>query len=116
LRLHAASVTDCTGGETYGLHLGEIMAKNNGNKKNWDGTAPGLFFLKFISGAFEGQRVKAAALRKQRADPEDRHVLTPGRYAEVEDDGEPFEEQFSESARLEGEIRENLRRIGYGFE
>jgi type I restriction enzyme M protein len=58
------------------------------------------------------------------------YVLTPGRYVgaeEVEDDGEPFEEkmerlmaelqeQFVESARLEGEIRENLRRIGYGFE
>ncbi|NVO65829.1 SAM-dependent DNA methyltransferase [Methanofollis tationis] len=55
------------------------------------------------------------------------YVLTPGRYVgagEVEDDGEPFEErmerltaelqeQFVESARLEGEIRENLRGIGY---
>ena len=50
------------------------------------------------------------------------HILTPGRYvgaAEVEDDGEPFEEkverltaqleeQFAESARLEATIRENL--------
>jgi len=55
-------------------------------------------------------------------------VLTPGRYVgaeEVEDDGEPFEEkmarltkeleaEFAESARLEAEIRENLRGIGYG--
>jgi len=55
------------------------------------------------------------------------YVLTPGRYVgaeDVEDDGEPFEErmerltaelqeQFVESARLEGEIRENLRGIGY---
>lgn len=55
------------------------------------------------------------------------YVLTPGRYVgaeEVEDDGEPFEErmerltaelqeQFVESARLEVEIRENLRGIGY---
>ncbi|MBX6765114.1 MAG: N-6 DNA methylase, partial [Rubrobacteraceae bacterium] len=55
------------------------------------------------------------------------HVLTPGRYvgaAAQEDDGEPFEEkmrrltatlaeQFAESARLEKEIRENLRSIGY---
>jgi type I restriction enzyme M protein len=52
-----------------------------------------------------------------------RHVLTPGRYvgaAEVEDDGEPFEDkmarltatleaQFAEGARLEASIRENLR-------
>jgi len=56
------------------------------------------------------------------------YVLTPGRYVGAEDveyDGEPFEEkmkrlttqlneQFKESARLEKEIRENLRRIGYG--
>jgi type I restriction enzyme M protein len=55
------------------------------------------------------------------------YVLTPGRYvgaAELEDDGEPFEEkmerltaglaeQFAESARLEAIIRENLRRLGY---
>ncbi|HUN10238.1 MAG TPA: class I SAM-dependent DNA methyltransferase [Aggregatilineales bacterium] len=55
------------------------------------------------------------------------YVLTPGRYvgaADAEDDGEPFgekmtrltatlSEQFAESARLEGIIRENLRRLGY---
>jgi type I restriction enzyme M protein len=55
-------------------------------------------------------------------------VLTPGRYVgaeEVEDDGEPFdakmkrlvaelESQFAESARLEAEIRANLRGMGYG--
>jgi len=56
------------------------------------------------------------------------YVITPGRYvgsAEQEDDGELFEdkmarlttqlnEQFSESARLEAVIRENLVRLGYG--
>jgi len=54
-------------------------------------------------------------------------VLTPGRYVgaeDVVDDGEPFEEkmgrlaarlgeQFRESERLEGEIRENLKDWGY---
>ena len=54
------------------------------------------------------------------------YVLTPGRYvgaAEVEDDGEPFDEkmarlaaeldaQFAESARMEAEIRRNLRGLG----
>lgn len=54
------------------------------------------------------------------------HVLTPGRYvgaAEVEDDGEPFEEkmarltadlaaQFAESARLEETIRRQLTALG----
>lgn len=58
------------------------------------------------------------------------YVLTPGRYvgAEVvdEDGGEPFvekmerltaelSEQFAESTRLEGEIRENLKGLGYEF-
>ncbi len=56
-------------------------------------------------------------------------VLTPGRYVgfgEVEDDTEAFEEkmkrltvglgeQFAEGAKLEQEIRENLKKIGYEF-
>jgi type I restriction enzyme M protein len=57
------------------------------------------------------------------------YVLTPGRYVgaeEFEDDGEPFEERmerltaelaerFRESERLEAEIRENLKGLGYEF-
>ena len=53
------------------------------------------------------------------------HVLTPGRYvgaADVEDDGEPFEqkmkrltatleEQFADSAKLEKAIRQNLKTL-----
>ena len=56
------------------------------------------------------------------------YVLTPGRYVgaeEIEDDDEPFEEkmllltakleeQFALSAKLEAEIRDNLRGLGYG--
>jgi type I restriction enzyme M protein len=56
------------------------------------------------------------------------HVLTPGRYvgaAEVEDDGEPFEEKmtrltaeleacFAESDQLQERIRKNLEGVGYG--
>lgn len=56
-------------------------------------------------------------------------VLTPGRYVGAEkaqDDGEPFDqkmkrltaqlkEQFAESAKLEKAIRENLKKVGYGF-
>ncbi len=56
------------------------------------------------------------------------HVLTPGRYVgaeEIEDDGEPFNEkmkrlvaklneQFAEGAKLEAEIRKNLKGLGYG--
>ena len=55
------------------------------------------------------------------------YVLTPGRYVgaeEMEDDDEPFEdkmerltqvlqEQFAESAKLEAEIKQNLRGLGY---
>ena len=55
------------------------------------------------------------------------HVLTPGRYvgaADVEDDGEPFEEkmqrltaqwreQRAEAARLDAAIEENLKGLGY---
>lgn len=54
-------------------------------------------------------------------------VLTPGRYvgaAEIEDDGIPFEtkmaelttklsEQFAESAKLEAQIKANLKGLGY---
>lgn len=68
---------------------------------------------------------KAATLEDIRKND---HVLTPGRYvgtAAQEVDAEPFEEkmkrltsrlfeQFTESARLEAEIRENLGRLGYG--
>ena len=56
------------------------------------------------------------------------HILTPGRYvgaAEIEDDGEPFEEkmarltaelrgQMEESAKLDKLIWANLEDIGYG--
>jgi type I restriction enzyme M protein len=56
------------------------------------------------------------------------HVLTPGRYvgaADVEDDGELFEEkmarlvaelhtQFAEAEKLEQAIRGNLQGLGYG--
>jgi type I restriction enzyme M protein len=56
-------------------------------------------------------------------------VLTPGRYvgaADVEDDGEAFEEkmkrltgllkqQQEEGAKLDQQIAENLKRLGYEF-
>jgi type I restriction enzyme M protein len=55
------------------------------------------------------------------------YVLTPGRYVgaeEIEDDGEPFdekmkrlttklEEQFTESAKLEAQIRKNLKELKF---
>ena len=68
---------------------------------------------------------KAATLDEIR---EHGHVLTPGRYvgaAEVEDDGEPFEEkmerltaelreQMAQAAKLDQLIWANLEEIGYG--
>jgi type I restriction enzyme M protein len=56
------------------------------------------------------------------------HILTPGRYvgaAEIEDDGEPFEEkmarltaelkkQMAEGAKLDQQIWKNLEGLGYG--
>jgi type I restriction enzyme M protein len=56
------------------------------------------------------------------------HILTPGRYvgaAEVEDDGEPFDEkmarltatlkeQTTEAAKLDKAIWKNLKELGYG--
>ncbi|MGH7145051.1 MAG: type I restriction-modification system subunit M [Planctomycetota bacterium] len=58
------------------------------------------------------------------------HVLTPGRYvgaAEVEDDGEPFEEkmarltkelagQMAEGRKLDAEIEKNLKALGFPLE
>jgi type I restriction enzyme M protein len=69
---------------------------------------------------------KSAKLEEVR---EHEYILTPGRYVgieDVEDDGEPFEEkmerltselaeQFAKSRKLEEEIRENLKGIGYEF-
>jgi type I restriction enzyme M protein len=57
------------------------------------------------------------------------YILTPGRYvgaADVEDEGEPFEEkmirltaaleeQFAEAAKLEKAIKLNLKGLGYGI-
>jgi type I restriction enzyme M protein len=68
---------------------------------------------------------KSATLDEVRAHG---HVLTPGRYVgaeDVEDDGEPFEEkmprlvaeldaQFAESAKLEQQIKANLKGLGLG--
>ena len=68
---------------------------------------------------------KAAQLEEIR---EHEHILTPGRYVGIEEkkDDEPFEdkmarltdelaEQFAKSNKLEEEIRDNLRVIGYEF-
>jgi type I restriction enzyme M protein len=67
---------------------------------------------------------KSAAIEDIRAHG---YVLTPGRYVgaeNIEDDDEPFdekmkrltaklEEQFAESSKLDAEIRNNLKKLGF---
>jgi len=86
----------------------------------WKGTAEDIEY-KDIKGF-----CKAAQLEEIR---EHEHILTPGRYVGIEEkdeDDEPFEdkmarltdelaEQFVKSNKLEEEIRDNLRVIGYEF-
>ncbi len=97
----------------------EDIAKIAGTYHNWRGDGSSTY--EDVAGF-----CKSAKLEEVRTHG---HVLTPGRYVgaeEVEDDGEPFEEkmkrlttqlkeQFTESARLEAEIRNNLSKLGYGL-
>ena len=97
----------------------EDVAKIADTYHNWRGDGSGTY--EDIAGF-----CKSAPLEEVQSHG---HVLTPGRYVgaeEVEDDGELFEEkmkrlttqldeQFKESARLEGEIRSNLSKLGYGL-
>ena len=78
----------------------------------------------------EGLRGRGRVLRSATLEEIKKHdfVLTPGRYvgaAEEEEDGEPFaekmarltaqlQEQFAQSAELEGQIKRNLAGLGYG--
>jgi type I restriction enzyme M protein len=96
----------------------EDIAKIADTYHNWRGDGGGKY--KNVPGFCKS--AKTAEIQQHN------HVLTPGRYvgaAEVEDDGEPFavkmpklvtnlEAQFKESARLEKEIRKNLRGLGFG--
>ena len=94
--------------------------RGNLNASEYEGVVLGLIFLKYISDKFE------AKFQELSQD----FILTPGRYvgiAEQEDDGEPFEEKmkrltselsilFTESHRLEDEIKKQLDSIGFGIE
>ena len=85
-------------------------------------------FQAFHDGTLEGEKGFCAVADIEDIAKQD-YILTPGRYvgiADVEDDGEPFEEKmerltgeiakcFEESDRLQEQIRKNLEAIGYGF-
>lgn len=80
----------------------------------------------FVNGNLEEVQGYSAAATTEEISKHD-YILTPGRYVgieEEEDDGEPFEEKmerltmelsslFEESHKLENEIRERLKVIGY---
>lgn len=85
-------------------------------------------FTAFRKGKLEEEKGFSAAVGIEEIAKQD-YILTPGRYvgiAEVEDDGEPFEEKmarltgeiskcFEESNRLQEQIKKNLEAIGYGI-
>jgi type I restriction enzyme M protein len=104
---------------THNELTGEHVARIADTYHAWRGE-PGLPAYQDIPGF-----CRSATLDEIRAHG---FVLTPGRYVgaeEIEDDDEPFEEkmarlvetleeQFAESARLEEQIRVNLKKLGYG--
>ena len=108
-----------TGREEYPLPLDSDIGKIAGTYHAWRGEAD--------AGEYEDVPgfCKAATLEEIKKHG---YVLTPGRYvgaAEVEDDGEPFDEkmerltaelyeQFAESRQLEARIKKNLEGLGYG--
>ena len=85
-------------------------------------------FNAFRDGMLENEKGFCAAVTTEDIAKQD-YVLTPGRYvgiADVEDDGEPFEEKmsrltkelgemFEESSRLQEQIKKNLEAIGFGM-
>ena len=97
--------------DTYHLWRGSAIRNSQSAIRNYE-DVPGF--------------CKSASLEEVRKHD---HVLTPGRYvgAEVqEDDGEPFEEKMTrltatlreehaEAARLDDQIRNNLKELGYDF-
>ena len=83
-------------------------------------------FVDFEAGTLENEKGYCAIATLEDVAKQD-YILTPGRYvgiAEVEDDGEPFQEKmerltselsdmFAQSHQLEDEIRKQLKSIGY---
>ena len=83
-------------------------------------------FEDFETGTLENEKGYCAIATLEDVAKQD-YILTPGRYvgiAEVEDDGEPFQEKmerltselsdmFVQSHQLEDEIRKQLKSIGY---
>lgn len=106
--------------------MGTMVTRAHRQLTDDDITRISSAFDAFRDGTFEGEKGFSAAASTAEIAKQD-YVLTPGRYvgiADVEDDGEPFEEKmarltselsksFAESNRLQEEIKKNLEAIGY---
>jgi len=109
-----------------------VMVEDSRTQKEltWDNIAKIAGIYRAWRGEANNSYVDIAGLCKAATSDEIRmndFVLTPGRYVgaeKIEDDGVPFEtkmthltqalfKQMSESAALDGEIRTNLKRLGY---
>jgi len=107
-------------------NLGEMVTRAVRELKESDILRIAETFNQFRAGRLEDEKGYCAVKTKDDIAKQD-YILTPGRYvgiAEVEDDGEPFEEKmerlttelsrlFNESHRLEGEIKKQLSSIGF---
>ncbi len=106
--------------------MGTMVSRKNRELTEEDIMKMAATYQAFCDGTLESVKGYCAAATTEEIAKQD-YILTPGRYVgieEVEDDGEPFEEKmarltselsglFSESHRLEEEIRTRLGAIGY---
>ena len=109
-------------------NMGEMVSRRLRELTEADITKIADTFSKFDEGTLEDEKGYCAVKTLDEVAKQD-FILTPGRYvgiAETEDDGEPFPEKmlrltselgdlFSESHRLEEEIRKQLASIGYNI-
>lgn len=107
-------------------NMGEMVTRAHRELKEEEIMKIADTYKSFVNGELENVKGYCAVVTKEEIAKHD-YVLTPGRYVgieEEEDDGEPFEEKmerlttelsglFEESHKLEEEIRERLKVIGY---
>ena len=108
--------------------MGTMVSRKLREFKDEDIAKVASTFDAFRAGELEDEKGFCAVAEIEEIAKQD-YILTPGRYvgiADVEDDGEPFEEKmarltseiakcFEESNRLQEQIKKNLEAIGYGF-
>ena len=106
--------------------MGTMVSRKLREFKDEDIAKVASTFDAFRAGELEDEKGFCAVAEIEEIAKQD-YILTPGRYvgiADVEDDGEPFEEKmarltseiakcFEESNRLQEQIKKNLEAIGY---